>query len=122
MIRIDSDPNTSDSGLNKNFFEMVNNHEGKELFLTLYNMRLRNIRKVPIVPNKNWINSDSLLGVMLRYENYEIAHEYTYKILSVLKNSPSEKAGLQENIDYVIGLLNFKNEDLNDMINYIVAS
>ena len=101
---------------------MVNNHEGKELFLTVYNMRLRNIRKVPIVPNKNWINSDSLLGVMLRYENYEIAHEYTYKILSVLKNSPSEKAGLQENIDYVIGLLNFKNEDLNDMINHIVAS
>ena len=101
---------------------MVNNHEGKELFLTLYNMRLRNIRKVPIVPNKNWINSDSLLGVMLRYENYEIAHEYTYKILSVFKNSPSEKAGLQENIDYVIGLLNFKNEDLNDMINHIVAS
>ena len=40
----------------------------------------------------------------------------------MLKNSPSEKAGLQENIDYVIGLLNFKNEDLNDMINHIVAS
>ena len=59
---------------------------------------------------------------MLRYENYENAHEYTYKILSVLKNSPSEKAGLRESIDYIIGLLNFKNESLNDMIDHIVAS
>ena len=36
-----------------------------------------------MIPNKNWKNADSLLGIVLRYDKYEDYYERTYKILNV---------------------------------------
>jgi hypothetical protein len=41
------------------------------------------VRSVFVRPSNDWPESDSLLGVILRYENYTEAHENTFKILNV---------------------------------------
>jgi hypothetical protein len=67
------------------------------------------------VPSKDWSNADSLLGVMLRYENYVIAHELTFRVLDVLENSPAQRAGLVSQDDYVLGLVKYKIKDVNEV-------
>ena len=46
-------------------------------------MIYREFRNVVLVPNKNWSEKDSLLGVLLRLENYVNINENTFKITKV---------------------------------------
>jgi len=40
------------------------------LEFVIYNMFTQKERKLNITLNKQWLNADSLLGVLFRYENY----------------------------------------------------
>lgn len=98
------------------FFNTIKASEDKEIHVTIFNIYNRQLRKIKMVPNKNWPNADSLLGALLRYEEYITALERTYKVIQVLPDSVAEKLGLVEGSDYIIGITNYQYKDLNEFI------
>ncbi|EAR84206.1 GRASP55/65 family protein (macronuclear) [Tetrahymena thermophila SB210] len=103
----------------KDFFQIVSEHENKQLKMVIYDILQRKIRIVKVVPNKDWSNQQNLLGVMLRLENYLNSHDNTFKVVTVDENSPAKIAGLQAKQDYIIGLKKYKYEGLDELINII---
>ena len=98
------------SSQNVDIYQLIEQNENKELLFTFYSLRNRSTRQIKITPNKKWEHADTLLGTILREEQFLTYHEKTYKILRVYQNSPSHQAGLIENQDYLIGLTNSKWE------------
>lgn len=98
------------------FFNTIKSNENREIHVTVFNIYDRQLRKIRMIPNKSWPDADSLLGALLRYEEYITALERTYKVIQVLPNSVSEKIGFLENYDYVLGITNYLYKDLNDFI------
>lgn len=98
------------------FFNTIKSNENREIHVTVFNIYDRQLRKIRMIPNKSWPDADSLLGALLRYEEYITALERTYKVIQVVPNSVSEKIGFVENFDYVLGITNYLYKDLNDFI------
>lgn len=70
--------------------------------MSIYNSKTGKVRQVDIRPSKDW-NGSGLLGVSIRFCSFEGANQHVWHVLQVEPNSPAEKAGLQSNVDYVIG-------------------
>jgi len=98
------------------FFNTIKANENKEIHVTLFNIYDRQLRKIHMIPHKNWPEADSLLGVLLRYEDYITALERTYKVIQVLPGSEAEKLGFMEEFDYILGLTNYQYKDLGEFI------
>ena len=47
---------------------MLSNNENKELTLEVFNIFENKIKSIKITPTKNWPNSNSLIGAILRFE------------------------------------------------------
>ena len=45
-----------------------------------------------------------MLGVTIRFDSYYNAEEHICHVLDVEVNSPAELAGLQPNVDYLLGM------------------
>ena len=71
--------------------------------MKVYNVLFRQTRKVLIKPHKNWNKADSLLGILVRYENYLVAYENVLRIKDVHPNSPAAAIGLEPQNDYILG-------------------
>lgn len=82
-------------------------------------MLTRKIRKVIVTPSKNWGNNDSLLGAVMRYEEYVEAHERVYRIAQVYPNSPAAEAGLIVGDDYLLGSPQTYYTDLQGLSTYL---
>jgi len=76
-------------------------------------------RYVSIIPSKEWPKADSLLGIMIRKEDYQTARERVLRITNVMPDSPAEKCGLIPNDDYLMGIINFAYSDLNDLCSFL---
>ena len=100
----------------QSFFNTIQANENKEIHVTLFNIYDRQLRKIKMVPHKNWPEADSLLGVLLRYEEYMTALERTYKVIQVVPGSEAEKLGFVEEYDYVVGLTTYQYKDLGEFI------
>lgn len=100
----------------QSFFNTIQANENKEIHVTLFNIYDRQLRKIKMVPHKNWPEADSLLGVLLRYEEYMTALERTYKVIQVVPGSEAEKLGFMEEYDYVVGLTTYQYKDLGEFI------
>ena len=87
----------------QDLFALLLQSEDRTLTFSVYNILTRKTRKVNVTPNKNWGNNDSLLGAVLRYENYSTALERVYRIAQVYPNSPASEAGLIPEYDYLLG-------------------
>lgn len=104
---------------NMDFFSILNRSEDQELFFKVYNMRKQGFREVKIVPTKAWPNADSLLGVMIRYENIDKAYDATMKIMNVAANSPAAMSGIIPSEDYLLGITQYIYANLSELSNFI---
>ncbi len=64
----------------KEFKKMVMKNINREVKMIVYNIRRDEYRNVSVFPNKEWKNSDSLLGCMLRMERIDDGLKNTYKV------------------------------------------
>jgi len=92
-IRLDKDDSTLANELQNNIH--------KECILQVYTSKGHEFRDVKIVPSENW-GGVGYLGARIRFCSYEGANENIWHILKVYPNSPAERAGLQNETDYVI--------------------
>jgi len=82
-------------------------------------MLYRKTRVIKIFPSRKWENSDSLLGALVRYEEYATAHERVLRISEVYPNSPAALSGMQPRVDYILGTPQYLYTDLNELANFI---
>jgi len=101
------------------FSEIVKQHEDKELPLNIYNVITRDTRSLVIVPNKNWGEKKSLLGAIIRYENYTDAHMNVVRIMEITPASPAHQAGLIPFNDFVLGTKAKSFESIQDFSNCV---
>jgi len=85
------------------FYNIIHQNENQVVTLDVYNILTRKIRKIPMIPHKTWEKADSLLGALVRYEDYVTAHEKVLKVESVQPNSPAELMGFEPKNDYILG-------------------
>ena len=100
------------------FFEFLTKSENKTIKIKLFNILTENQREIEVIPNKKWLNSDGLLGIVLRYESFGNAIENVFKILNVFENSPADIAGLTQD-DYVLGFPYYKYQNFNKFIDIL---
>jgi hypothetical protein len=55
-----------------------------------------------IVPSKKW-PGEGMLGVTIRFDSYKDAEDQLIRVMEVENNSPAEIAGLQPNVDFLLG-------------------
>ncbi|XP_061649358.1 Golgi reassembly-stacking protein 2-like isoform X1 [Phyllopteryx taeniolatus] len=86
--------------------------------LMLYSTRTLDVRETVIVPSSMW-GGPGLLGISIRFSNFQGARENVWHVLEVEANSPAALAGLRAYTDYIIGAETFmdKNENLFKLIN-----
>ncbi|XP_061696767.1 Golgi reassembly-stacking protein 2 [Syngnathoides biaculeatus] len=86
--------------------------------LMLYSSRTLDVRETVIVPSSMW-GGPGLLGISIRFSDFQGARENVWHVLEVEPNSPAALAGLRAYTDYVIGAETFmdKNENLFKLIN-----
>eukprot|EP01035_Chromulina_nebulosa_P018235 gene18235-23906_t len=95
------------------FVELIHAFEDKPLSLKVYNWKSKSIRDITLMPSKNW-PGEGMLGVTIRFDTYLNAEEHICHVLEVDSNSPAELAGLQPEVDYLLGTteLDFKDVDV----------
>ncbi|XP_077584050.1 Golgi reassembly-stacking protein 2-like [Stigmatopora nigra] len=86
--------------------------------LILYSSRTLGVRETTVTPSTVW-GGRGLLGISIRFTNFQGARENVWHVLDVEPNSPAGQAGLQSNTDYIVGAETFleKNNNLFKLIN-----
>ena len=107
------------SGNPSDFLSTLSRSESKEVSLTIYNMLHRKKRTIKMIPNRNWPQADSLLGILIRYEDYSNAHERVLRIADIKPNSPAQLAELIIEDDYILGSPQYLYKDVYDLSNFI---
>jgi len=89
----------------------------KEIVMTVYSSKTKQIREVQITPSAHW-GGQGLLGISIRFCSFEGANENVWHILDVKPTSPAEAAGLRPFTDYIIGAdsVLHESEDLFTLI------
>lgn len=101
------------------FFKIVSENQNKLIGMTIFNIYFQKQREIQITPTRNWPNSESLLGIFVRKEEFTSALSRTFKVLKVLENSPAASSGLIELEDYVLGLSYFKYRNVSEFKNIL---
>lgn len=85
------------------FVDLIKRFDGCELSVEVYNCKNHTVRKVNLVPSKNWTGGEGRLGVAIRYDRYIDAEFSLCRVLHVEIDSPADLAGLVPNSDYILG-------------------
>ena len=70
---------------------MINENENSQLCLKIVSAKYRNIYNVEVTPNRNWGDSNDLMGVVLRRERYDEAFDVFNPFSDIKNNSPVKK-------------------------------
>jgi hypothetical protein len=100
--------------LERPFTDIISKHVGKPLKLKVFNCMTHAEREVDLTPRNDWGGS-GLLGITIRFDNYEQASSEVVHVLNVEKNSPGEKAGLRPSSDYMLGTSDIVFHDENEL-------
>lgn len=76
----------------------------------------RHLLDVKLIPRKG---ENGLLGCTIRYESVRKSLDCVWHVLSVEKDSPAARAGLQSNTDYLVGsgdTLFKDSDDFHDLL------
>ncbi|GAK62973.1 uncharacterized protein PAN0_002c1175 [Moesziomyces antarcticus] len=100
-------------------WKSLEEREGTQVVLNVWNSKRQQLRQVPLVPSRQWssqpstssingtsseaTSQPSLLGLSLRLCNPSQALSHVWHILEILEGSPAESAGLVPFGDFVIG-------------------
>ena len=74
---------------------MINENENSQLCLKIVSAKYRNIYNVEVTPNRNWGDSNDLMGVVLRRERYDEAFDVFNPFSDIKNNSPVKKADIE---------------------------
>ena len=96
------------------FTDIIQQHVGRVLKLKVYNCMTQTERIVDLQPRNDWGGS-GLLGITIRFDNYENVVSEVIHILKCEPNSPSEKAGLRPLTDYLLGTSDQVFHDENEL-------
>ena len=96
------------------FLDIIASHSGKNLELIVYNSKHDTTRMCTIKPRNNW-GGRGLLGITIRFDSFENAHENVIHIINVKKNSPAERAGIKPDEDYILGTQEVVFHDMDDL-------
>lgn len=96
------------------FFDIITKNVNKPVGLTIFSVYTQEKRYLEVIPSRDWPNSDSLLGILIRNEEIANALERTFKVLSVLPGSPAFLSGLIAEEDYILGLTFHKYKGIRD--------
>ena len=81
---------------------MLQSNENKPLKMTVYNSKRNDSRVVELTPTSLW-GGNGLLGVSIRFCSFQGANENVWHVLEVMPGSPAAIAGLQSDVDFIIG-------------------
>ncbi|PWZ03060.1 hypothetical protein BCV70DRAFT_197296 [Testicularia cyperi] len=125
---VDGAGNSDTAGLGA--WKSLEEREGTQVILNVWNSKRQQLRQVPIVPSRQWssqppdsnasstagaltpsqstsashaVPQPSLLGLSLRLCNPSQALSHVWHILEILEGSPAESAGMVPFGDFVIG-------------------
>ena len=82
--------------------DVLGRNENRAVNLTVYNSKKDSCRDVSFTPTRTW-GGQGLLGINIRFTSFEGANENVWHIMDVVPGSPAACAGLQSDVDYVIG-------------------
>ncbi|KAK7939558.1 hypothetical protein WMY93_002884 [Mugilogobius chulae] len=94
-----------DTRLNKDndtLNELLRTHVERPVQMLMYSSRTQCIRETTVTPSTVW-GGQGLLGITIRFGNFEGVNESVWHILEVYPNSPAAVAGLRADSDYIIG-------------------
>jgi len=116
---------------------ILEDHDGDEIMLRVYNAKSQRIRDVRLTPSRTWAEEaarragemyepddgqkPSLLGLSLRVCNPAHALESVYHVLDVLEGSPAEMAGLVPWGDFVLAWSGGPLHSENDFYDLVAA-
>ncbi|XP_051938776.1 Golgi reassembly-stacking protein 2-like [Hippocampus zosterae] len=97
--------------------DVLERNVDKPTKLVLYSSRTLNVRETEVIPSSLW-GGKGLLGISIRFSNFEGARENVWHVLEVEPNSPAAQAGLRPYTDYIVGAETFldKNDNLFKLI------
>lgn len=102
------------------FAEKIQEHENKQVKLTVFNTRANLTREVTILPRK-WGGS-GLLGATVRYDTVDPAENHGVRVLEVFPNSPAAHAGLVPFQDYLLGTSQKVFYDIDELVDIVSSS
>ncbi|KAL6078672.1 Golgi reassembly-stacking protein 1 [Balamuthia mandrillaris] len=96
----------------RSFVALMKSKLGQEVECTVYNSKTSSTRVVILKPSNTW-GGRGLLGTTLQFCSISSAIENVYHILEVSPHSPAEEAGLESNVEWVVGTpdIPFSNEE-----------
>ncbi|VDM08227.1 unnamed protein product [Wuchereria bancrofti] len=112
--------NTRLNSDNDTLKDILKQHVERPLELTVYNSKTQTVRQTQITPSQMW-GGQGLLGISIRFCSFEGARENVWHVVQVQPNSPAEIAGLQSNLDYILGAESVLNQ-ADDLIAHLQAN
>ncbi|KAK6105537.1 GRASP55/65 PDZ-like domain family protein [Brugia pahangi] len=112
--------NTRLNSDNDTLKDILKQHVERSLELTVYNSKTQTVRQTQIIPSQMW-GGQGLLGISIRFCSFEGARENVWHVVQVQPNSPAEIAGLQSNLDYILGAESVLNQ-ADDLIAHLQAN
>lgn len=100
-------------------FNAINKSEGIELSLKVYNCLKKTTRDLLVMPNKAW-GGDSLLGAEIRHDSW--GDNELLRVISVVPGSPAQNAGLQPEVDYILGTEETSLSSLDQLANEVLQN
>jgi hypothetical protein len=87
---------------NENLKEILRNHAEHPVTIQVYSSKTQELRDCSITPSALW-GGQGLLGVSIRFCSFENANDNVWHVVEVQVNSPAALAGLQSEVDFIIG-------------------
>ncbi|GMT29024.1 hypothetical protein PFISCL1PPCAC_20321, partial [Pristionchus fissidentatus] len=100
--------------------EILKQHVDRPVELTVYNSKTQTVRQTQMTPSQNW-GGQGLLGVSIRFCSFDGASQHVWHVLTVQPNSPASIAGLQTQVDYILGAESVLNQ-ADDLIALVQAN
>ena len=100
--------------LDRPFTQIIAQHVNRVLRLKVFNCMTQTERDVDLTPRNDW-GGTGLLGITIRFDNYEDALSEVVHVLTCAPNSPGKKAGLRDGTDYLLGTSDQVFHDENEL-------
>ncbi|MCP9259931.1 Golgi reassembly-stacking protein 2 [Dirofilaria immitis] len=100
--------------------DILKQHVERSLELTVYNSKTQTVRQTQITPSQMW-GGQGLLGISIRFCSLKEHVKMFGMLYKFSSNSPAEIAGLQSNLDYILGAESVLNQ-ADDLIAHLQAN
>jgi len=118
IVQADDRPLLAEDGT---FTSIIREFENRLLTITVYNSKCRKLRNLSFTPCKNW-GGEGLLGLTIKFDSFDGSEDSVIHVLDVNPDSPAEKAGLVEDVDYIIGTPYMVFENLDELYDLVADS